>query len=74
MGHVNEYPSMHNFGNPLADSVNDSISTFDRAFLEISVTNCIVGMLLTYPYINEGCHEFMSISCTTSFYLLVLLL
>ena len=34
---------------------------FDRAFMEISGTNCIVGMLLTCPYINEGCHEFMSI-------------
>ena len=52
IGHVNEYPTIHYFGNP-KHSVNDSIYDFDWVFLEIPVKNCIVGMLLTCHIVFE---------------------
>ena len=42
IGHVNEYPTMHYFGNP-KHSANDSIYDFDWVFPEIPVKNCIMG-------------------------------
>ena len=54
IGLVNEYPTMHYFGNPRH---TQSMITydFDRIFLEIPVKYCIVGMLLT-------CHIVFNIS------------
>ena len=37
-----EFPDTHS-------TVNDSRLDFDLVFLEIQMTNCIVGMLLTCP-------------------------
>ena len=49
--HVNEYPTLHNFGNPeLTQSmIVDSVCDFDWVFLEIPVKNWIVGMWWTCP-------------------------
>ena len=48
IGHVNEYPTMHYFGNP-GHSVNDSIHNFDWVFPEIPARYCILGYSLTCP-------------------------
>ena len=44
IGHVNEYPTMHYFGNP-----GRTWSMVAQVFLEIPVKNCLVGMLLLCP-------------------------
>ena len=45
IGHVNMYPTMHCFGNPRLTQSMIAYYDFDGVFLEIPVTNCIVGML-----------------------------
>ena len=53
IGHVNEYPTMHHFGNPI--HIQSMIAyDFDCVFLEIPVKNCIVEMLLTCPVMMES--------------------
>ena len=48
-GHVNEYPTMHYFGNPGHTQLVTAHYDFNRVFLEIAMKNCVVGMLLTCP-------------------------
>ena len=49
IGHVNEYPTMHYFGNPRHTQSINSIYDFDRVFLEIPVKGCLMGMLSICP-------------------------
>ena len=49
IGHVNEYPTMHYFGNPRP---TQSMIAY-IVFLEIPEKSCIVGMLLTCPVVNH---------------------
>ena len=59
IGHVNEYPTMHYFGNP-GHSVNDSIHNFDRVFPEIPARYCILGYSLTCPIKAKQQREIIS--------------
>ena len=52
IGNVNEYPTMHYFGNPRHTQSIVSIYDFDRVILEIPVKCCLMGMLSICPICN----------------------
>ena len=47
IGHVNDYPTMHYFGNSRHTRSMIAYMILTEFFLEITVKNWIVGMLLT---------------------------
>ena len=50
IGHVNEYPTMHYFGNPRHTQSMIGYMILTEYFVEIPIEKCIVGMLLTCPF------------------------
>ena len=48
-GHVNEYPTMHNFGNPRHPLSMRAYMILTEYFWKFHSKTCIVGMLLTCP-------------------------
>ena len=47
LGHVNEYPTMHYFGNPGHNQSNDTYMILTEYFWRLQ---CFLGMLLTCPF------------------------